>query len=69
MVTRDKDFGILVFLNKSLTTGVILLKTTPMTVKEVHEEIYPLLEEHSEAELSGLFCVVEPRRHRIRHLR
>ena len=68
LITRDKGFGVLVFLDKALSTGVILLKITPVTIEEVHKEIYRLFKEHNEEELRGLFCVVEPHRHRIRHL-
>jgi predicted nuclease of predicted toxin-antitoxin system len=69
LITRDKAFGALVFLNKTLTTGVILLRIMPMIVEEVHQEILRIFEEHSEEELRDLFCVVEPHRHRIRQLR
>lgn len=34
---------------------------------EVHQEIHRLLAEHGE-DVRGLFCVVEPHRHRIRRL-
>ena len=67
MVTRDKDFGALVFLNNIRETGVILLRINPATIKETHQEIHRLLEEHGE-NLKGLFCVVEPHRHRVRRL-
>jgi predicted nuclease of predicted toxin-antitoxin system len=69
LLTRDKGFGGLVFLNKELSTGVILLRMTPMVAEEVHHELHRLLEEHGEEELRNVFCVVEPHRHRIRHLR
>jgi predicted nuclease of predicted toxin-antitoxin system len=68
LLTRDKGFGGLVFLNKELSTGVILLRMTPWVAEEVHHELYRLLEEHAEEELINVFCVVEPHRHRIRHL-
>jgi len=68
LITRDKDFGQLVFLEESLSTGVILLRVNPMTVENVHQELYRLFQEHTEDELRRLFCVVEPHRHRIRHL-
>ena len=68
LITRDKDFGTLVFWEKVLSTGVVLLRITPMTAKEVYHEIQRLFEENSEEELRGVFCVVEPHRHRIRHL-
>jgi predicted nuclease of predicted toxin-antitoxin system len=68
LLTRDKGFGGLVFLNKELSTGVILLRMTPMVVEEVHHELHRVLEEHGEEELRNVFCVVEPHRYRIRHL-
>jgi predicted nuclease of predicted toxin-antitoxin system len=68
LITRDKGFGAIVFLNKTIATGVIMLKVTPTTTDAVHQEIRHLLEEHSEEELRRLFCAVEPRRHRIRQI-
>ena len=68
LITRDKGFGGLVFLNEALATEVILLRMTPMNAKEVHRELHRLLEEHGEDELRNVFCVVEPHRHRIRRL-
>ena len=67
-LTRDKDFGALVFLEESLHTGVLLLRITPSTVEDVHRELSRLFLEHPEDELKHLFCVVEPHRHRIRRL-
>jgi len=69
LLTRDKGFGGLVFLNKELSTGVILLRMTPVNAEEVHLELHRLLEEHREDELRSVFSVVEPHRHRIRRLR
>ena len=69
LFTRDKGFGGLIFLNKELSTGVILLRMTPVSAEEVHHELHRLLEEHGEDELKKIFCVVEPHRHRIRRLR
>jgi predicted nuclease of predicted toxin-antitoxin system len=69
LLTRDKGFGGLVFLNKELSTGVILLRMTPVSTEEVHHELHRLLKEHGEDELKKVFCVVEPHRHRIRRLR
>ncbi len=68
LVTRDKDFGALVFLREELSTGVILLRITPKTVEDVHRELSRLFREHSEDVLKCLFCVVEPYRYRIRRL-
>jgi len=68
-VTRDKDFGALVFLEELLSAGVILLKITPLSIEDVHRKLFRLLQEHTEDELKYLFCVVEPRHHRIRRLK
>ena len=68
LVTRDKDFGSLVFLREELSTGVILLRITPKTVEDIHRELRRLFQEYSEYELKCLFCVVEPYRYRIRRL-
>jgi predicted nuclease of predicted toxin-antitoxin system len=67
-ITRDKGFGSLIFLNRALSAGVILLRIDPVRVEEVHRELQRVLEEHNEEELKSLFCVVEPHRHRIRRL-
>ena len=67
-LTRDKDFGTLVFLKEELSSGVILLRMTPKAVEAVHRVLNRLLSYHKEEELIYLFCVVEPNRYRIRHL-
>ena len=64
-VTRDKDFGALVFM-KDINNGVILLRMTPSNIEETHRELKYLLSEHTEEELNQYFSVVEPNRHRIR---
>lgn len=69
LLTRDKDFGALVFLHEELSAGVIFLRITPATVEEVHQELGRLLQEHNKEELRDLFCVVQPHRHRIRRIR
>lgn len=66
LVTRDKDFGALVFLMGAASPGVILLRMTPDTIEDVHTELNRLLNAHSEDELRGRFSVVEPHRYRIR---
>jgi predicted nuclease of predicted toxin-antitoxin system len=66
-VTRDRDFGNLVFLQQ-LGAGVIYLRMLPSTQKTVHEELRRVLQDHSESELARTFVVVEPGRHRIRKL-
>lgn len=68
LITRDKNFGTLVFLKEELSSGVILLRVIPVTVEEVHWQLRRLLGEHSEEELKHFFCVVEATRRRIRRL-
>jgi predicted nuclease of predicted toxin-antitoxin system len=65
LVTRDRDFGGLVFV-RDLGTGVIYLRMSPATQNAVHEELARVLIEHSEEELKEAFVVVEPGRHRFR---
>jgi predicted nuclease of predicted toxin-antitoxin system len=66
-VTRDKDFGGLVFV-EHLGKGVILLRTSPSTLHGTHEELGRVLATYSEVELSSAFVVVEPGQHRFRKL-
>ena len=66
-VTRDRDFGGLVFI-KGLGAGVIYLRMPPSTQNAVHEELEWILASYEETELKRAFVVVEPGRHRIRRL-
>src|SRR5688500_6655603 len=66
-VTRDRDYGGLVFVQGS-GTGVIYLRVLPATQDSVHAELARALTLYSEDELRGAFLVVEPGRHRIRRL-
>jgi len=66
-VTRDRDFGGLVFV-QDLGVGVIYLRMLPSTQSAVHQELARVLSEHSEGELRQAFVVVEPGRHRFRKL-
>jgi len=67
-VTRDKDFGGLVFVER-LGKGVLYLRISPETLAATHEELKRVLSAYSEAELTSAFVVVEPGRHRFRTLR
>ncbi len=67
-VTRDRDFGSLVFVEK-LGKGVIYLRILPSTINAVHEELSRIIRTYSEKELNGAFAVVEPGRYRFRKLR
>jgi predicted nuclease of predicted toxin-antitoxin system len=68
-ITRDKDFGNLVFFEKELSNGVILLRGKPLETELIHKELKTIFKSHSEEELKRNFCVVESRRHRIRKLK
>jgi predicted nuclease of predicted toxin-antitoxin system len=64
-VTRDRDFGGLVFMH-ALDAGVLYLRMLPTTIRATHEELERVLELYGEDELRGSFVVIEPGRHRIR---
>lgn len=66
-VTRDRDFGELVFIQE-FGAGVIYLRMLSSTQNAVHQELIRVLQEHSEEELTKAFVVVEPGRHRFRKL-
>ncbi|MGA9347731.1 MAG: DUF5615 family PIN-like protein [Anaerolineae bacterium] len=64
-VTRDRDFGGLVFI-KGVGAGVIYLRILPSTQNVVHQELERVLKSYSEDELTRAFVVIEPGRHRFR---
>jgi len=64
-VTRDRDFGSLVFVQGN-APGVIYLRILPTTRDAIHSELERVLTLYAEPELQTAFVVVEPGRHRIR---
>jgi predicted nuclease of predicted toxin-antitoxin system len=66
-VTRDRDFGGLVFVSRS-GAGVIYLRMLPSTQQAVHQELEQVLQSYSEEALGIAFVVVEPGRHRFRKI-
>jgi predicted nuclease of predicted toxin-antitoxin system len=66
-VTRDRDFGHLVFVRR-LGAGVLYLRVLPSTQKVVHSELENVLKRYSEEELAQAFIVIEADGHRIRRL-
>lgn len=64
-VTRDRDFGALVFV-QSAGPGVIYLRILPSTLNSVHDELERVLSLYAEQELQESFLVIEPGRHRKR---
>lgn len=67
-LTRDKDFGALVFLKAASSRGVIFLRMTPIDFEDVNQQLQRLLREHTEEHLKQCYCVVEPHRYRLRSL-
>ncbi|PKB83446.1 MAG: hypothetical protein BZY88_02010 [SAR202 cluster bacterium Io17-Chloro-G9] len=67
LVTRDRDFGTLVFV-KELGVEVIYLRIPPLTLDAIHRELQRVLGSYSEDELRGAFVVVEPGRQRFRKI-
>jgi predicted nuclease of predicted toxin-antitoxin system len=67
LVTRDRDFGALVFV-RLLGPGVIYLRVLPSTQIAVHAELGRVLAYYSAEELASAFVTVEPEGHRIRRL-
>jgi predicted nuclease of predicted toxin-antitoxin system len=65
LVTRDRDYGNLVFV-QLIGTGVIYLRILPTTVNVIHNELARILENYSETELANAFVVVEADGHRFR---
>ena len=65
LVTRDRDFGNLVFV-RGLGCGVLYLRMLPSTQSSVHQELKRILARYSEDELRKAFVVVEPGGHRFR---
>jgi predicted nuclease of predicted toxin-antitoxin system len=66
-VTRDRDFGNLVFI-RGHKGGVIYLRIQPVSTDAVHAELQMVLNAYTEAELLHSFVVVEPQRFRIRRI-
>ncbi len=67
LITRDRDFGALVFVN-ALGSGVLCLRLRPSTLKTVHEELARVLKLYGEEELKKVFIVIEADGHRLRKL-
>lgn len=66
-VSRDRDFGGLVFL-EGKRAGVVYLRLEPSTVNAVHLELEAVLNRYTEEQLRSAFVVIEPGRHRFRQL-
>ncbi len=68
LITRDKDFGSLVFSRRFSHNGVILLRITPLTLSDIHTELARFLSLQVEEDIQHSFVVIEKDRHRIRRI-
>jgi predicted nuclease of predicted toxin-antitoxin system len=64
-VTRDRDYGNLVFVKK-IRSGALYLRMLPADIGAVHTELERVLKMYDETELKAAFIVVESGRHRFR---
>jgi predicted nuclease of predicted toxin-antitoxin system len=65
LITADKDFGELVYRQRRLSGGVVLLRLAGLTEAEKVAIVRSVLTEHGH-ELADSFSVVSPQRVRIR---
>jgi predicted nuclease of predicted toxin-antitoxin system len=66
LITRDKDFGTLVFLGEEKSAGVILLRGKPGKIFQIHDRLKTLLEKKQESDFINTVAVVELDRIRFR---
>ena len=66
-VTRDRDYGNLVFVKK-IKSGVLYLRVLPSNIKAVHVELERVLANYSEEGLKSAFVVIEAGGHRFRKI-
>lgn len=66
LVTRDKGYGALAFLEQQAHQGILLLRVSPTTLEVVHHELRRFFAEHPTIDMEGHVVVIEPGRHRIR---
>jgi predicted nuclease of predicted toxin-antitoxin system len=65
LLTADKDFGELVFRQRQLTTGVVLIRLAGLSVAAKQRVVSAAIREHA-SELSDAFTVISPGTVRIR---
>ena len=64
-VTRDRDFGRIVFLNRK-RAGILYLRMVPEMQHVVHEVLQDVLRTNDEAVLGQAFVAITPGGYRIR---
>ena len=57
-ITRDKDFGALIFLEKTSSSGVILLRGKPTSINKIHRELERIFRAYSETEFLLSYKIV-----------
>lgn len=65
LITADKDFGELVFRQRRLSGGVVLLRLAGLDEETKRDAVLSVLTAY-ESELLGAFSVITPKRVRIR---
>lgn len=68
LITNDKDFGSLVFQQRQVTSGVILLRLAGLTVVQKSQLVGQVVADY-DAQLVKAFTVVTPSRVRVRPAR
>lgn len=66
LLTRDKGYGALAFLDWRDNRGILLLRIDLATTQAVHNELRRFFGEHPAIVMESCFVVIEPGRHRIR---
>ena len=66
-VTRDRDYGNLVFV-KGIRSGVLYLRILPSDINFVYTELERVLDLYDENDLKSAFVVIEAGRHRFRKI-
>ena len=66
-VTRDRDFGRIVFLNRK-RAGILYLRIVPESQHAVHEVLQDVIKTNDEAVLAQAFVAITPSGYRIRTL-
>lgn len=67
MLTRDRDYGTLVFIRK-IKVGVIYLRVLPSNIEAVHKNLAEILQIYAQEELSKTFISIDAKQYRVRKL-
>jgi predicted nuclease of predicted toxin-antitoxin system len=65
LLTEDKDFGLLVYRLRKITSGVVLIRLPGLATAAKVESVEQAIRKHS-SDLAGAFCVISPGFVRIR---